>query len=113
MKTTVGLDADFLGSVVRQACYQCRADGSGFFLCNPDLGRATLLATHNLTQIPWDEDLPQRVMVSRDAVVERQADKAVLLAVPLIWHDEVRGVLVVYDTDEDRIIRQRDRVLLQ
>ena len=113
MKTTVGLDADFLSSVVRQASYQCRADSSGFFLCNPELKRATLVATYNLTKIPWDEDLPRRVMASREAVVERQADNAVLLAVPLIWQDEVRGVLVVYDTDEDRIIRQRDRVLLQ
>ena len=51
------LDPDLLQSVVRQATFQCRAEGSGFYLCDPECGRKTLLATQNLPKEPWDEKL--------------------------------------------------------
>jgi hypothetical protein len=71
-------DPDFLQSVVRQATYQCRADGSGFYLCDPAQGRISLVATHNVKQIPWDEGLPDRVIASRKALFEVCTDRAVM-----------------------------------
>jgi signal transduction histidine kinase len=107
------LDPDFLQSIVRQATYQCRADGSGFYLCDPERGYITLLATHNLPKTPWDEGLPGRVVNARQAVIETTSNQSILLAVPLIWQDAVRGALIVYSATADRSFRDRDVKLLQ
>ena len=107
------LDPDFLQSVVRQATYQCRADGSCFYLWDWKKERFSQVATHNLQQIPWDDDLPNRVMNSREAMTETCPDSSVSLAVPLIWQDAVRGVLIVYDGEVKRTFRDRDMALLQ
>ena len=71
------------------------------------------MATHNLQQIPWDDDLPNRVMNSREAMTETCPDSSVSLAAPLIWQDAVRGVLIVFDGDVKRTFRDRDMALLQ
>ena len=107
------LDPDFLQSVVRQATYQCRADGSGFYLCIPEWGHTKLLATHNLPKTPWDDDLPARVIHSRQAVIETTPEKSIVLAAPLIWQDAVRGILIVFNDSPDRTFRDRDIKLLQ
>jgi signal transduction histidine kinase len=107
------LDPDFLQSIVRQATYQCRADGSGFYLCDPEREHKTLLATHNLPKTPWDEGLPNRVINSRQAVIETTSDQSLLLAAPLIWQDAVRGILIVFNADAQRTFRDRDVKLLQ
>ncbi len=110
---TATLDPDFLQSVVRQATYQCRADGSGFYLYDKDQGRMSLVASHNVKQIPWDDGLPDRVIADRQALFDVCEDRAVSLAVPLIWQDAVRGVLLVFDVNLKRTFRDRDTVLLQ
>ncbi len=107
------LDPDFLQSVVRQATYQCRADGSCFYLWDSETERLSQVATHNLQQIPWDDGLPSRVMSSREALTETCPDSSVSLAAPLIWRDAVRGVLIVFDGDVKRTFRDRDMALLQ
>ncbi|MGD8522715.1 MAG: GAF domain-containing protein [Desulfobacterales bacterium] len=107
------LDPNLLQGVVRQATYQCRAEGSGFYLCDPDHNRVRLLATHNLKEIPWDEAFLRRVIDSRQAVSEMLADDSVLLAAPLIWQDAARGVLIVHDSNAGRTFRDRDVALLQ
>ncbi|MDH3797332.1 MAG: GAF domain-containing protein [Desulfobacterales bacterium] len=107
------LDPDFLQSVVRQASYQCRADGSCFYLWESDKERISLVATHNLQHVPWDEGLPGRVMSSRETVTEICPNGSVSLAAPLIWQDSVRGVLVVSDGNGKRVFRERDAALLQ
>jgi signal transduction histidine kinase len=107
------LDPDFLQGVVRQASYQCRADGSGFYLWDPAQERISLVATHNLPQVPWDDRLPERVIASSEATIEISPDQAVSLAAPLIWQDAVRGVLIVFDGDTKRTFRERDIALLQ
>ncbi len=107
------LDPDFLQSVVRQASYQCRADGSCFYLWESDKERISLVATHNLQHVPWDEGLPGRVMSSRETVTEICPNGSVSLAAPLIWQDFVRGVLVVSDGNGKRVFRKRDAALLQ
>ena len=112
--TAVGiLDPNFLQSVVRQATYQCRADGSCFYLWDSEKGRLSQVATHNLQHIPWDDGLPSRVMSSKEAMTETCPDSSVSLAAPLIWQDAVRGVLVVFDGDVKRTFRDRDMALLQ
>lgn len=107
------LDPDFLQSVVRQASYQCRADGCGFYLWDSEKERISLVATHNLRQVPWDERLPGRVIRSREAMRETCPDRSVALAAPLIWQDAARGVLIVFDGDPKRRFRERDAALLQ
>ena len=107
------LDPDFLQSVVRQATYQCRADGSCFYLWDSEKERLSQVATHNLQQIPWDDGLPGRVMSSGEAMTEICPDCSVSLAAPLIWQDAVRGVLIVFDGDVKRTFRDRDMALLQ
>lgn len=107
------LDPNLLQGVVRQATYQCRAEGSGFYLCDPEYDRLRLLATHNLKEIPWDEAFLRQVIDSRQAVSETLADDSVLLAAPLIWQDAVRGVLIVHDRNAGRTFRDRDVALLQ
>jgi len=107
------LDPDFLQSVVRQACYQCRADGSCFYLWDSEKERIALVATHNLQHVPWDDGLPGRVMNSRETMTEFCCDGSVSLAAPLIWQDSVRGVLVVFDSNGGRVFRDRDAALLQ
>jgi signal transduction histidine kinase len=107
------LDPEFLQSVVRQATYQCRAKGSGFYLSDPAKRRFILVATHNLKQIPWGEDLPNRVIACREAICDACSGEAVSLAAPLIWQDAVRGVIVVFDVNLKRSFSDRDEALLQ
>ena len=107
------LDPDFLQSVVRQASYQCRADGSCFYLWDSEKERIALVATQNLQHVPWDDGLPGRVMNSRETMTEICCDGSVSLAAPLIWQDSVRGVLVVFDANGERVFRERDAALLQ
>jgi signal transduction histidine kinase len=107
------LDPDFLQSVVRQATYQCRADGSGFYLFDPQQGQLSLVATHNLRQLPWNGNLPGRVADAGQTIIETCPGIAVSLAAPLIWQAAVRGVLIVFDAEEGRTFRDRDTALLQ
>jgi signal transduction histidine kinase len=73
----------------------------------------SLVATHNLPQVPWDDGLPERVIASREAMIEVCRDQAVSLAAPLIWQDAVGGVLIVFDGNVKRTFRERDTALLQ
>lgn len=107
------LDPDFLQSVVRQASYQCRADGSCLYLWNSERKRMSLVATHNLQDVPWDDGLLDRVTSSRQTMAEICADSCVSLVAPLIWQDNVRGILIVFDGNVKRIFRERDAALLQ
>ena len=107
------LDPDFLQSVVRQASYQCRADGSCLYLRDSERERFSLVATHNLQHVLWDSGLPGRVMSSRRTITEIFAGRCVSLCAPLIWQDAVRGVLIVFDENAKRIFRERDAALLQ
>ncbi len=107
------LDPDFLQSVVRQASYQCRADGSCFYLLDSENAGASLVATHNLQHVPWDETLPVRAMGVGETMIEACPDGSVSLAAPLIWQDAARGVLIVFDGNSKRRFRDRDAALLQ
>ena len=107
------LDPNLLQSVVRQATFQCRAEGSGFYLCDPERGHKTLLATQNLPKDPWDEVLLKEIIDSRQAVVKTLPDQSVLMAAPLVWQEAVRGLLIVFDSKPGRSFRSRDLALIQ
>ena len=107
------LDPDLLQSVVRQATFQCRAEGSGFYLCDPQRGHKTLMATQNLPKEPWDEVLLKEMIDSRQAVVKTLPNQSVLMAAPLVWQEAVRGLLIVFDSKPGRTFRQRDMALIQ
>jgi signal transduction histidine kinase len=113
MSTTEILDPDLLQSVVRQATFQCRAEGSGFYLCDPDSGHKTLLATQNLPKEPWDEVFLREMIDSRQAVIKTLPDHSVLMAAPLVWQEAVRGLLIVFDSKPGRMFRDRDLALIQ
>lgn len=107
------LDPDLLQSVVRQATFQCRAEGSGFYLCDPEGGHKILLATQNLPKEPWDEMLLKEMIDSRQAVIKTLPDQSVLMAAPLVWQEAVRGLLIVFDSKPGRTFRNRDLSLIQ
>ncbi|MGD2185277.1 MAG: GAF domain-containing protein [Desulfobacterales bacterium] len=107
------LDPNLLQSVVRQATFQCRAEGSGFYLCDPERGHKTLLATQNLPKEPWDEFLLKEVIDSGQAVIKTLPDQSALMAAPLIWQEAVRGLLIVFDSQPGRTFRNRDVALIQ
>ncbi len=107
------LDPNLLQSVVRQATFQCRAEGSGFYLCDPERGHKTLLATQNLPKEPWDEVLLKEMINSRQAVIKTLPDQSVLMAAPLVWQEAVRGLLIVFDSKPGRTFRNRDVALIQ
>jgi signal transduction histidine kinase len=107
------LDPDFLQSVVRQASYQCRADGSCLYLWDSERMQMSLVATHNLQDVPWDDGLLGRVTRSRQATAEVCDDSCITLVAPLIWQDNVRGILIVFDGNVKRVFRERDAALLQ
>jgi signal transduction histidine kinase len=113
MSTTEILDPNLLQSVVRQATFQCRAEGSGFYLYDPDSGQKTLLATQNLPREPWDEVLLKEMINSRQAIVKTLPDHSVLMAAPLVWQEAVRGLLIVFDSKPGRTFRERDLALIQ
>ena len=107
------LDPNLLQSVVRQATFQCRAEGSGFYLCDPERGHNTLLATQNLPKEPWDEMLLRQMIDSGEAVIKTLPDQSVLMAAPLVWQEAVRGLLIVFDRRPGRIFSKRDIALIQ
>ena len=107
------LDPNLLQSVVRQATFQCRAEGSGFYLCDPEGGHKTLLATQNLPKEPWDELLLKEMVDSRRALIRTLPDQSVLMAAPLVWQEAVRGLLIVFDSKPGRTFRNRDIALIQ
>ena len=107
------LDPDLLQSVVRQATVQCRAEGSGFYLCDPEGGHRTLLATQNLPKEPWDDVLLKEMIDSHQAGIKTLPDQSVLMAAPLVWQEAVRGLLIVFDSKPGRTFRNRDVALIQ
>jgi len=106
-------DRAFLESTVLQATLLLRARGSGFYLCAPANGQAQMVVAHNLPEVPWGEDLPRRVIKSQQAVIEDYPGQPAALAVPSIWGDRVRGVLVVAGDSPERAFDQQDMALLQ
>ncbi len=105
-------DPAFLESIVQQATLLLRASGSRFYLCDPGQ-EVALVATYNLTEIPWDEGLADRVIETRKPAMEVRSGQPAVLAAPSIWRDAVRGVLVVVDEAPGRIFDEQDATLLQ
>lgn len=103
----------FLESAVKQVSHLFRPAGSGFYLYDPLQKRARLVATHNLTEIPWETMLPQKVIKSQTIVIEKDQTRPALLAAPLHWRQSVRGVLVVTASAADRHFNETDAKLLQ
>lgn len=103
----------FLHSTVQQATLLLRASGSGFYRCGPAQDQIDLAATYNLAEIPWDEELFTRVCKSRQAVIETQPGQPALLAMPAIWRDKIRGILIVVAEASTRTFDDQDVTLLQ
>lgn len=103
----------FLESTVRQATLLLRASGSGFYLCDPAHDQAALVATHNLAEITWNGELTSRVVKHQRPAVEVHPGRPAVVAVPSIWRDTVRGVLVVVDDTPERTFDEQDVALLQ
>ncbi len=113
LKSTEIFDPVFLKSAVKQVSHLFRPSGSGFFIYDLIREKTTLVATHNLTEITWDEGLPDRVISSQKTTVETCLKGFAVLAVPLIWRYAARGVLVVVAKEPKRIFNDRDVALLQ
>ncbi len=107
------IDTGFLESTTQQASLLLRCTGAAFYLCDPVLAQLNLVVIHGLDQPSWSEDLLNRACESRQAVIETNPQGGATLAVPSIWRDTLRGVLVVADGASDRIFDERDVTLLQ
>jgi len=106
-------DPYFLQTVVQQATELLNVDGCGFYFWDPAQRQATLVAQNNLPDIPWDQKLPYRVITSQKTIVETRPHRPVSLAVPAVWHDDARGVLVVTDKAPERIFCDKDVKILK
>jgi signal transduction histidine kinase len=107
------LDPYFLQNVVQQAIHLVGADGSGFYGWDPQRQRPTLLAVHNLPDIPWDEGLVGRLTAAPAPHRETLPGRGALLSIPVALHEELRGLLVVANYAPGRVFSQRDARMLQ
>jgi signal transduction histidine kinase len=107
------IDTRFLESTTQQASLLLRATGSAFYLCSPSHDQLELAVTHSLTEIPWDDEMLHLVCTSRQPLVRSDTIVGAVLAVPSIWRDSLRGVLVVSDSQPDRTFDEQDAALLQ
>ncbi|MGC9334428.1 MAG: GAF domain-containing protein [Anaerolineae bacterium] len=108
-----GCDTTFLESTVRQATLLLRATGSAFFLCDPRDKELSLVTAHGLTGTPWEQGLLRQVCQSREPVFERCTGAWIVLAVPCLWRETIRGVLIVADEEDERVFDDSDIALLQ
>ena len=107
------IDRHFLNSVVQQASLLVRAGGSAFYLCAPTLDEFELAAAYGPEEAPWSEELISQACASRKAAVAWPHDSPAMIAVPSIWRDKMRGVLVVVGSARERAFGDRDLALLQ
>jgi signal transduction histidine kinase len=107
------IDGHFLNSAVQQASLLVQAGGSAFYLCAPTLDEFELAAVYGPEEPPWSEDLINQACASRKAAIARLPDSPAMIAVPSIWRDKMRGVLVVVGSTGERAFDDRDVALLQ
>jgi GAF domain-containing protein len=113
LRTLEVIDTAFLETTVRQATLLLQASGGGFYLCDPAQCEMTLAATYNLAEMPCDVRLLNQVCESRSVVSDSRSGQSALLAVPSVWRDAVRGVLLVADDEPGRTFGEQDVALLQ
>jgi signal transduction histidine kinase len=106
-------DPFFLQSVVQHVTYLLDADGCGFYFWDSIQDKASLIAEHNLTDIPWDDSIPKRVIGSDRTLIETFPRRPALLAVPVASHEDVRGVLVVADWKPQRVFSDKDVAMIE
>jgi signal transduction histidine kinase len=111
--TTEFIDPSFLEITAMQATLLLRASGGAFYLCDPVQGKPDLVATYNLPDIPWDRDLAHQVVALARPALKLGPDCPSVIAVPSIWRDAVRGVLIVCDEASDRDFGEQEAALLQ
>jgi len=107
------VNTHFLDSAVQQASLLVRAGGSAFYLCDPVCEQFELAATHGPREVPWSEDLLLRAARSQQAVTAESHESPAVIAVPSVWRDTVRGVLLVADSTPHRTFSEQDAALLQ
>ena len=106
-------DTHFLDSAVQQASLLVQASGSAFYLCDPACQRFELAAIHGLQEAPRSQRLIRQAARSQQAVISPSHEFPATIAVPSLWHDTVRGVLVVADSSPHRTFDHQDTTLLQ
>lgn len=111
-ETAEFMDPTWLQSAVKQAALLLHASGGGFYGCDPAQPALRLLAAYDLPERPWEKVLEQ-VCVRREAVIQGGLDQPAMVAVPALWREAVRGVLVITDQDPKRVFDGRDVALLQ
>ncbi len=107
------VDTHILDSAVQQASLLLEAGASAFYLCVPAGNGYELAASHGLLEAPWNEDLVNQACTTLKAAMGRPPGSPAMIAVPSIWRDRMRGVLVVADNTARRTFGQQDAALLQ
>jgi len=106
-------DTHFLDSAVQQASLLMGVSGSAFYLCDPACEQFDLAALHGFQEPPWGEGLIRQAARTRQAVISPPHQSPALIAVPSLWRDTVRGVLVVADDTPQRAFDHHDTAHLQ
>lgn len=106
-------DQYFLQSVVQHAGDLLKADGSCFYFWDAAAQKATLMAEYNLADIPWDESLPERTILSHQPLIETLPSRPSLLSAPVARDEDSLGVLVVADRTPQRLFSAHDVAMLQ
>jgi signal transduction histidine kinase len=107
------VDSDFLDIAVQQASLLVQASGSAFYLCDPIGQRPDLAASYGNQEAPWSEELIRQACLLRRAAIAEMPGSPALIAVPSVWRDTVRGVLMVVDNTPDRAFGEPEVALLQ
>jgi len=106
------VEPEFLQNTVRQAVLLLRATGAAFYLRDPARGSSTLAAAHNLHP-PSAETVIGRAVDARRPWVEAQPGCPAVLAMPSLWGEAVRGVLLVVDGTPGRVFGEPEIAVLQ
>jgi len=106
-------DPYFLQSLIHHAAYLLNADGSAFYLWEPGPRRASLLASHNLSHIPWDDAIPERTIDNGKTLIETFPRRPAMLAAPVALRENLRGVLVAADWASRRRFSDHDVALIE
>ena len=106
-------DTHFLESAVQQASLLVGGSGSAFYLCDPACKHFDLAALHGFQEPPWGASLIRRAAKSRQPVTSPAHESHAVIALPSLWHDTVRGVLVVADERPHRAFDRYDMAILQ
>lgn len=124
--------SDLLQKIVERATHLIKAMGGGLYLCDPEKREVRCVVSYNMrrdytgTLLKYGEGASgavaqtgepliiddYRIWQGRAAVFEEDQPFKAVLCVPMIWHEQVTGVIHVNTTEEGRRFKREEMELL-